>query len=548
MRQVRDGGGAMRPGAVRPGAVALAWVVAGAVACAGPGGEGGGAEDAGAPEAVGAEAPAFELVRTPDGAVFGVEPGYTNAWADVDGDGDLDLFVGLGPEPNRLYRNDGGVLVDVAPEAGVADLARTRSAAFGDFDGDGRPDLFVGFVPDSGLASVTRLYRNEGRASAGGVTRFRDVALEAGVALREGSTRQVSWIDHDLDGDLDLFVALRDLPNQMFRNDGGRFVDVAEAVGLADPRRSVGALWWDYDEDGDPDLLVANMDGDANGLFRNDGGTFRDMAVDAGLDHGGRGLEDPAHGTVRPCVADFDGDGHLDVSMANYGPNALFRSRGDGTFEDVSAASGLAVDGRYDACAWADFDHDGRADVYVNGTITGGVSYRDYLFRNQGTGAFEDVTPAALLDEEADHGVRWADFDGDGDPDLALTGVAGEGMHHLFRNLLPAGEARRSLQVLVVDAPGGGALPGAEVRVRSGASGRLLGTGVMDTGSGYNSQSAAPLHFGVGAEDRVEIEVTTLSGDGRRVDRLPGVSVADHLGRWLEVRVDREGRIVREGS
>src|SRR5690348_8834569 len=82
-----------------------------------------------------------------------------NAWADYDGDGDLDLFVGFNGAANRLYRNDGGTLVDVAATAGVADARATRAGAWGDYDGDGDPDLLVGFAP--GPQSVLKLYRND---------------------------------------------------------------------------------------------------------------------------------------------------------------------------------------------------------------------------------------------------------------------------------------------------------------------------------------------------------------------------------------------------
>ena len=98
-----------------------------------------------------------------------------------------------------------------------------------------------------------------------------------------------------------------------------------------------------------------------------------------------------AHLTTRrtaPCARarrTSDGDGHVDIITANYGRNGLFLNRGAGKFEDVSAAWGADIDAKYDACALADFDNDGRLDLYVNGTVTGGVSYRDFLFRNTGT-------------------------------------------------------------------------------------------------------------------------------------------------------------------
>jgi hypothetical protein len=332
---------------------------------------------------------------------------------------------------------------------------------------------------------------------------------------------------------VDLFVALRDKPNVLLRNDGGRFTDVAEAVGVADPRRTVGAVWFDFDEDGDLDLLVANMDGDANGLFRNEGGRFTDVAEEADLADGGRSLGDPESGTVRPTLVDFDNDGHLDVFMANYGPNALFRNLGDGRFENISAQTGVDVDGRYDTAVFADYDLDGSEDLYVNGTITGGMSYRDYLFHNDG-GRFTDVTPQIVLEQEADHGAQWFDFDADGDPDLALTGAAETGMHQLLRNDGPEG---RSLQVLVVDESGRFTLPGTEIRLFDTATGVLLGTRLVDTGSGYNAQNAMPVLFSLGRTRLVDVEVTTPSGATRTVTRVSSVNPADFAGRWMEVFV-----------
>ncbi len=277
---------------------------------------------------------------------------------------------------------------------------------------------------------------------------------------------------------------------------GGLFKDVAAEIGLADPRKSVGAVWFDADEDGDLDVYVGNMDGDANGLFRNDGGRFTDVAPAFGLEWGGRAARDAANGTVRPCAADADADGRLDLFMANYGPNGLFLNRGAGRFEDVSKAWGVSIDGRYDACAFADIDHDGRLDLYVNGTVTGGTSHRDYLFRG-GRAGFEDVTPANLLALHADHGVQWADADGDGDLDLALTGSRPDGMHLLLINRLVAPAASRSIFVRVLDGAGRATRAGAEVRVFAAGTRRLLGTGLVDTGSGYNAQNDLPVHIGL---------------------------------------------------
>jgi hypothetical protein len=469
------------------------------------------------------QTPRFEPIQ-PD--LFAAGGALVNAFADIDGDGDLDLFVGFSGAANRLYRNDAGVFVDVAPRAGLDEARATRAAAWGDVDADGDPDLAVGFAP--GAASVLKLFRNNR-----GV--FEDITSGSGLETMGGAVRQMAWIDVDGDGDLDLFVAFRDRANALFRQDAGHFTDVALTLGLADPRKSVGAVWFDYDEDGDLDLYVVNMDGDANGLFRNDAGHFTDVAGAAGVLWGGRAPRDTANGTVRPCAADVDQDGHVDLFMANYGPNGLFLNRGRGRFEDVSVAWGVAIEGRYDTCAFADFDHDGRLDLYVNGTVTGGVSYRDYLFHNAGA-RFEDVTPENVKSLQADHGVQWADVDRDGDLDLALTGSRPDGMHLILCNLLPAPEARRSLQVRVQDARGHARFAGAEVCLFAAGTTRRLGCRLVDSGSGYNSQNDMPVHFGLPSPARVDVVVTPRQ-PGSAVTRVNGVDPVRHAGGSLVVTI-----------
>jgi len=468
--------------------------------------------------------PGFEPVQ-PD--LLSAGGTLVNAAADYDDDGDLDLFVGFNGAANRLYRNDKGVFTDVAAAAGVADARPTRAAAWGDFDADGDPDLLVGFAPGAG--AVLRLYRNDRG-------RFSDVTAASRIAAGTGAVRQPAWVDVDNDADLDLFVGFRDRADALFRNERGVFTDVAAGIGLADPRRTVGAVWFDYDEDGDLDLYAGHMDGDANGLYRNDGGRFSDVAEAAGLAWGGRAPRDAANGTVRPCVADVDGDGHFDLFTANYGPNGLFLNRGAGKFEDVSSLWAIAIDGRYDTCAFGDFDNDGRVDLYVNGTVTGGVSHRDYLFRNTGA-RFEDVTPENLRALHADHGALWADFDGDGDVDLSLTGTRDDGMHLLLRNLLPAAEADRSLRVRVVDGRGNPTRAGAEVRVYGSGTRRVLGARLVDSGSGYDAQSDMPVHLGLGLEKerRVDVEVTYPAGGRRTPTVMRGVDV--RTARTIEVRL-----------
>ena len=451
---------------------------------------------------------------------------FVNAAADYDGDEDLDLFVGFGGAPNRLYRNDRGAFVDVGVAAGVADPRATRAAAWGDFDADGAPDLLVGFTPGEG--GVLRLYRNDRG-------KFVDVTAASGVAIAEGAVRQPCWIDVDGDGDLDLFVAFRDKADVLFRNDKGQFTNIAAEAGLADTRRSVGAVWFDYDEDGDLDAYVAHMDGDANALYQNTSGRFTDVAAAAGLEWGGRAPRLAANGTVRPCAADVDNDGHIDLIAANYGPLGLFLNRGKGRFEDASAAWGVALDGRYDTCTLSDFDHDGRLDLYVNGTVTGGVSYRDHLFRNLGA-RLEDITPDRLRELHADHGALWADFDGDGDEDLSLTGVRTDPVPLLLRNNLPEAVASRSLSVRVLDSRARATRAGAEVRVFRAGTRQLLGTRLVDAGSGYDAQNDVPVHVGLAEAVRVDVEVTFPARGKRTVTRMRGVDPRKQ--RTIVVKID----------
>jgi hypothetical protein len=150
------------------------------------------------------EWPVFEAVQP---ELFGAGANLVNAFADYDGDGDPDLFVGFNGAPNRLYRNDKGRFTDVAVAAGVADARPTRAAAWGDADADGDVDLLVGFAPGAG--PVLRFYRNDNG-------RFGDRTADAGLTVEAGAVRQPSWVDADGDGDLDLFVAFRDRPNAFF--------------------------------------------------------------------------------------------------------------------------------------------------------------------------------------------------------------------------------------------------------------------------------------------------------------------------------------------
>jgi hypothetical protein len=466
--------------------------------------------------------PRFELVQP---ELFGAAGGQPNCWADFDNDGDLDLFVGFKAGiANRLYRNDRGRFAEVAGDLGLGDLTDTRAAAWGDFNGDGHLDLYVGFTRRSGVAN--KLYRNDGDGK-----HFTEVGHALGVDVM-GETRQVSWVDFDNDGRVDLFVAFRDAPNMLFHNDGNRFVDVAKDLGVDDPRKTVGAVWFDMNEDGRLDLFVANQDGTLNGLFRNDGLRFVDVARELGMDAAGRPENFGSNG---PSVVDYDNDGRLDLFVAGYGRNFLFHNDGHGRFTDVAAAMGVAGGDKATPSSWGDADNDGRPDLYVSSYVDQPLNEHDFFYHNEG-GRFVDAMPVIIASHGATHGVQWADFDGDGALDLALTNNNPQGGHHLFRNVLPEARARRSIQVMVVDEHGRHTRAGSEVRVYAPGTRNVLGGRLIDTGSGYCSQSVVPVHIGLGPAGNVDVEVTVMAKGGRRVTLVRNVNPNALPRRVLVVR------------
>jgi len=466
--------------------------------------------------------PAFSAVQP---EVFGKNNPLTSALADVDSDEDLDLAVSFLDGALRLYLNDAGVFVEVGTRSGLPDGGPAiRGLAFGDLDGDGDPDLYAGVSPDGGERARNLVFRNDGRGD------FMEAAEELGLVLDDADSRQANWIDYDGDGDLDLFSAQRSARNRLFRNDGGTFADVSEVAGLDDPRRTVGACWFDMDEDGDLDLFLANQEADKDALYRNDGGTFTDVAPALGMHQPERTL---AEGGVGCTVGDYDNDGHLDLFVATYGATLLYRNLGRGKFREVAAEAGLQRRLHAVGASWGDADNDGDLDLYV-------AAYDDhgslgYLFMNQG-GRFNDaLVPDSPL-RAADHGVQWADFDRDGDLDLSLTDTfPDDSSHRLFRNELPREAAERSLQVKVVDLAGRETQAGAEVRLYA-ADGALLGTRLVATGDGYGSQGVMPVHFGLATAAPVTVEVTFLSRESRNTRRLENVDPRDWRGTALVVK------------
>jgi hypothetical protein len=367
---------------------------------------------------VSGQSPLFEEVAATSGLVFDHYTGATGEFYlpeimgsggvlfDYDNDGDLDVYL---LQTTRLNSKKS--------------LAESR------------------YPPPKGWAPGNRLFRNELIPS--GRLRFTDVT-SASRTGRQDYAMGAATGDYDNDGDIDLYLTSFG-SNALLRNDGqGGFTDVTAAAGVDDPRWSTSAAFLDYDRDGDLDLYVCNYvdftvagnkqclapTGEADycapaayrpvpdRLFRNDGqGRFADVSAAAGI----AGVSGPALGVA---TADFDGDGWIDIYVANDGAaNHLWLNRRDGTFEEsgLLAGAAYAADGMARAgmgLAVEDIDRDGDFDILVTNLTRQGST----LYRNNGKGLFDDATIDFQLAQptfmSTGFGVTWFDYDLDGWLDL----------------------------------------------------------------------------------------------------------------------------------
>jgi hypothetical protein len=325
-------------------------------------------------------------------------------------------------------------LTDVAPALGVDTFNLCGGAAVEDFDGDGWLDVLTSTYDPGGPLTF---YRNTG---AGG---FEDRSEASRASDQLGGLNLIAG-DVDGDGDQDVLVLrgawLGDdgrLRNSLLRNDGGVFVDVTRAAGLAEPARPTqAATFGDFDGDGHLDLFVGNEsrvavepEADHPGqLFLGDGsGRFTDRARAAGIT--GTGF------TKGVCAGDYDNDGDLDLYLSNIGPNQLFRNQGDGTFREVAAQAGVTGPKvRSFACWFFDYDNDGWLDLFVaayEATVADLAAEAlgrplatepPRLYRNRGDGTFEDVArEVGLARPFKPMGANFGDLDGDGWLDVYLA-------------------------------------------------------------------------------------------------------------------------------
>ncbi len=425
--------------------------------------------------------------------------------ADLDNDGDLDLYV-TNYGPNVLYRNDGNHFTAMAPE--VSGAQWSAGCAFGDYDRDGFVDLYVAnyveYDPDHPVEEATPYVA--------------DVSEYKGMAT--GYPHPAYYPGQ---------------PDYLYRNQGdGSFADVTATAGLYQSGgKGLGVAFADYDADGWPDIYVAN-DNVRNYLFHNEGeGQFDEVGIASGASYGQTGRAEAGMGVD---WGDYDNDGRQDLVVTNFQrePNTLLHNEGDGFFRDESYATGsgkVSLPLLGFGTNFLDFDLDGRLDLFVaNGhvldnaeQIDQSTTYRqpDLLLHNQGPGEYGATTFVDVASDagpgfsrpEVGRGSAIGDYDADGDPDILVIHLGAEPA--LLRNDSPTGNW---LRVRTIGATSNSDGVGTRIELFSEAGQQVR---EIRAGSSYQSQSELPVHFGLGSTTKIrELVVYWPSG---AVDTLHGI-------------------------
>ena len=474
------------------------------------------------------------------------------AWGDYDGDGWLDLYVCDIAAPltaseeelaaaeggNRLYHNNGaGGFTDVTAEAGVGFKGQSMAAAWADFDNDARLDLTT-----TAYGRLV-LYRNLGDG------RFEDVSARLGLADHEGFWTGVSWSDYDRDGDADLYVcgyvryefrpeysgraskqyaqlipftlnpsSYKPERNLLFRNNGdGTFTETATQAGVDNPGgRSLAAAWSDFGLDGWADLYVANDVSD-NALYRNRGdGTFEDIS--------------------HPAWA-ADHRGTMGLALTPTASPTLSPLRND-RWQETSFTWGLEASGTLVDFALADYDSDGLVDVCL-------LPWRKpmVLYRNEGGGRFANATEAAGLGRIRVQGFStiFFDFNRDGAPDLLHARHAE--FAQVARFLIEPGPSEEGGSVVLFRNTGQGRFEPVRLEGSFRSLSRPMGTMQVSAGD-LDGDGWPDLVFANGSlgGSRIEPSVVLRNLSGRGFSFLGSLSKLGNFQGTSVVDVDVDGR------
>ncbi len=460
----------------------------------------------------------------------------------------VELYRAKGKTRSALYRNNGdGTFTDVTDKAGVGDIGWGMGVAVGDYNNDGFNDLYVTCV------GPNRLLKNNGNGT------FTDVTGAAGVGDPRWSAG-AAFMDYDNDGDLDLFVAnyvafdFNNMPDQikgrpclykgipvqcgprglpgdgdtLYRNNGdGTFTDVTKKAGVSDPNGyyGMGVVASDFDDDGWVDIFVAN-DSTANFLYKNNGdGTFKEIGFVSGTAVNENGSE---QGCMGVTVADFDHDGRFDLFVTNFDDdyNTLYRNDGRLSFTDFSHQSRVAAVS-LPLVGWGtkffDYDNDGWVDLFVvNGHVypqIPGYQQRNLIHRNNRNGTFTEVAAqlgAPFAEKRVGRGAAFGDIDNDGDVDVVINHL--DGAAQILRN--DGGNAANSILIKTVGVKSNRYGVGARVKV---VAGDLTQLDEVRSGASYISHNDLRLHFGL--EKRAKIDSIEIRWPSGVVDKISDAGV-----------------------
>jgi len=443
------------------------------------------------------------------------------SFGDADGDGNVDMLSG-----GTLWRNDGGGgFENVTEAAGLTGLG--GETVWGDYDNDGHRDILA-------VGGKARLFHNDGDGT------FTEVTDASGIVI-DANSQGVAWVDFDGDGFLDFYAASygtladSEIPTRdyLFHNNGdGTFTDVNTAVGMPvgapGGYHGRGVCVADYDVDGDPDIYVGNYRLDPNQLWQNKGSMagFKEVSSSAGV-KGNWELSSYGH-TIGPSWGDVDNDGLFDLVVPNLAhprfigfsdPTTVYINSGDGTFQTYETPEkGIQYDETHSGSVLFDADNDGDLDLFITSVYEG---RRSYLYANDGTGMFTDVTYPAGIRHFNGWGCAAADVDDDGDLDLVA--------HGLYVNQSDEGHF---LKVKLTGGATPGVAAGLSNRDAIGAWVRIVeGQNVqvrqVEGGKGTGCQNGRVLHFGL--NEAVKVDTLTVHWPSGKVTEMVDVAADQTL-------------------
>jgi hypothetical protein len=417
----------------------------------------------------------------------------------ADGWDDITVSSEFG-EPIRFFQNNQGTFSQIFLNF-TDQLAETKTVQWVDFDNDGDYDLF-----SVSNTHAYRLYENDGNMQ------FSDISPAAGLAVPDYDAWGGSWGDYNNDGWLDLFISSRDINNadihnRLYRNNGNHtFTDVTVSAGIStSDYTTFCSVFFDYNNDGYQDIYMANdRPWNLNILYENNGdGTFTDVSAASGADVGVSAMSN--------TIGDFNRDGWLDIYITNTPEgNVFLRNNGDGTFTDIAQANGTFMESYAWGAVFLDAENDADLDLYVSSLFTDAQT--QYLtaafYENNGSGMFTIPTDAGF---DADVGRSYAnamgDITNDGYPDMCVLNFQPDDIY-LWHNLSPQTNnwIKIKLQGDVSNRQGIGSWIEISVNGQKQYNYTLCGEGYIAQNSGFE-------FFGIGSATAIDyIKVTWLSG------------------------------------